>query len=383
MEMLLVSDRGKKHQNYINLIDSVVAGLLNRGVKISLLIGDDYDGKFEDSIEVIRTHHFDLYSTSYDERRYLEVFDVATEVNPDLIVLIDTPDPQRLYLAMEYDVRAKQFKYAIYPCLGLGHFIFKPLSGYFFNKLLEMDSFVLALIGSNNPELDGEFYRQGNGYSRKAKFIHDLTYISMLDNNRYLEVDRAAVRAKMGISAQNKVFLYFGTYCYIKGADLLLEASQEFIDYSEITFIFAGDMKAASYDLKLESYNLDNTIIDDRYIDKEDVYNYLAVADVVVLPYRYEYNRAGSAMFVLAPVSHTPLLISDISPHKETVDKYNLGYTFECESVEDLIVKIKSILNSESVENEFGFEDYINSFGTVDELSELLIRSALLNISVE
>jgi len=162
-----------------------------------------------------------------------------------------------------------------------------------------------------------------------------------------------------------------------------LEASQEFIDYSEITFIFAGDMKAASYDLKLESYNLDNTIIDDRYIDKEDVYNYLAVADVVVLPYRYEYNRAGSAMFVLAPVSHTPLLISDISPHKETVDKYNLGYTFECESVEDLIVKIKSILNSESVENEFGFEDYINSFGTVDELSELLIRSALLNISVE
>ena len=30
MEMLLVSDRGKKHQNYIKLIDSVVSGLLNR-----------------------------------------------------------------------------------------------------------------------------------------------------------------------------------------------------------------------------------------------------------------------------------------------------------------------------------------------------------------
>ncbi|MBT4796657.1 MAG: glycosyltransferase [Candidatus Marinimicrobia bacterium] len=376
MEMLLVSDRGKKHQNYIKLIDSVVSGLLNRGVKVSLLIGDDYDGKFENRIEIVRTHHFNLYSTSYDERRYIEVFDVATEIKPDLIVLIDTPDPQRLYLAMEYDVRAKQFKYAIYPSLGLGHFIFKPLSGHFFNKLLDMDSFVLAFIGSNNPKLDDEFYRQEKNCSEKVKFIHDITHLNILgESDRYLEIDKASVRKKMGISEQSKVFLYFGTYYYLKGADLLLEASQKFIDYSDITFIFAGDMNQTSYDLKLESYNLDNSIIHDRYIDKEEIYNYFAAADIVVLPYRSGYNRFSSAMFALAPVSHTPLLISDISPHKESVEQYNLGHTFECGSVEDLVVKIKYILNNENTDNKFGFEEYINDFGTIDELSELLIDS--------
>jgi glycosyltransferase involved in cell wall biosynthesis len=377
MRILLVSDRGKKFQNYIKLIDSVVGGLLNHNVNVSLLVGDEYDGEYCGQMDVIRTHHFDLYSTGYDERRYIEVFDVASKINPDLIVLIDTPDPQRLYLAMEFDARAKDFKYAIYPSLGWGHFIFKPLNGYFFRKLLDMDAFVLAFIASNNPVLDDEFYRKSEqNYSEKVKFIHDITHIDLLNSGqKYLSADRNHARTKMAIPVENKVFLYFGTYYYLKGADLLLDAALEFSGNNNVTFIFAGDMSQTSYDLNIEKYDSDNILIHNHYIDKDDIYDYFAAADVVVLPYRDGYNRFSSAMFALAPVSHTPLLISSISPHQETVERYKLGYTFECGSVVDLTRQISNIISQQDEAVEYGFDEYIESFGSIDELSDLLLSA--------
>lgn len=375
MKVLLLCDRGKEHQNYIHLIDSIASGLLRNNVAVSLLIGAEYDGRFQDEVDVIETHHFTLYAKSYDERRYLELFLVAATVQPDLIILIDTPDPQRLYLAMETYEDSKRFRYAIYPSLGWGQFLFKPINGHFFDKLLAMDCFVLAFIASNNPSLDAIFYRKTTpNPSDKVHFIHDITHIDIVGGTqKYLELDRLEIRRELGIAAEKKVFFYFGTYFYLKGADILLDAALKMADNDEVLFVFAGDMRQTSYDLQMEKYESQNILIFNQYLENDEVCKFFAMADVVVLPYRQQYTRFCSAVFAQACVAQTPVLVPSISPMQETVQQYQLGAVFDCESLSDLEHQLRK-MGASSLAGPWGHQDYVESFTSVQSLAKLLMK---------
>ena len=99
--------------------------------------------------------------------------------------------------------------------------------------------------------------------------------------------------------------------------------------------IFAGRMELdskANLPWKLaEKYSLlENVIIDDRYIDDEEVRYYFYASDAIILSYRNDF-KAGSGVLTDAAKYGIPIIASDLEDVGGTVEAYKLGLIFKTE----------------------------------------------------
>jgi len=157
-------------------------------------------------------------------------------------------------------------------------------------------------------------------------------------------------RRQLGIPEDARVLAFLGELRHDKGPDLLLEALPQ-LD-TEWWSIIAGSPKDVTIKdivhCKKQLPFPDKLIADLAFISDERLGQYLAVADVVILPYRTSF-RGTSGILNHAAAAGKPLIATDVGEIGRLVRQHGLGIVIEPESPRSIIDGLSSIACSDSI----------------------------------
>ncbi|EJR92908.1 hypothetical protein IKE_05832 [Bacillus cereus VD196] len=365
MKILLVSERCSIF--FEKYIDNMAEALMKKGILPVLLAGETFSGRMAEKIEVVYSDDFTKYASSLDEHRYLSVFQIASRLGIRHVHLVFFLDPQRLSLALNSCSQAKDLTFS-YSIFGLAEYARKPIYAKIHEQLLATPTIQRVLLHSIAPNVMADLSKRWNILqSTKVSFVHDPLY----DPPAAFKQSRLKARNELNIPEQQKIILYFGTYYNKKGADLLLEATKSFQDLKNVCFLFAGNTQTAPANFDHIALTLPNVRVDDRIIDEETAYKYFVAADLIVQPYRREYEYDTSGVLVQSCLAQRPTVVPDITPFKETVQTYKLGFTFSCERVDSLITAIQDFLQTPAYSG--NYKEYINKIESWDDLANTIL----------
>lgn len=145
--------------------------------------------------------------------------------------------------------------------------------------------------------------------------------------------------------------LFFGLVRKYKGLDLLLDALH-LVQNKDWKLCIAGEFydDPQKYHQKIAAYQLqDNIIMDDHFIDDEDIKYYFSAADIMVQPYR---TATQSGVAQIAYHFETPMLVTDVGGLAEIVPDGKVGKV-STPDARDLAAKIDALLDNRSVLEEY------------------------------
>lgn len=115
--------------------------------------------------------------------------------------------------------------------------------------------------------------------------------------DRYEPTDRAAARERLGLPADERIYLTFGVIRPYKGVPDLVRA----FEGVDGRLVVAGNPKYEELERELETLatGRDDVRLELGYVPEESVPTYFAAADVTVFPYRSIYN-SGSVLLAMS-----------------------------------------------------------------------------------
>jgi glycosyltransferase involved in cell wall biosynthesis len=135
-------------------------------------------------------------------------------------------------------------------------------------------------------------------------------------------ISRSQARANIGgLTAEDFVVLFFGNLEPRKGFMEFIETAEALQDYKNLKFLIAGSSflngHGRSYVARLKAAKkLSNVIVHDHRIAFEDVENYFAASDVVVLPYL---EGTTSGVLKLALAFAKPVIATNVGDFPEQI----------------------------------------------------------------
>jgi glycosyltransferase involved in cell wall biosynthesis len=342
VKVLIVSERCSSFlRNYLLGFTNALAAM---GAQPLVLGGEPFS---EQGITAITTPTFSALAPLLDEHRYLEAFRVARDHHAGHVHFCFMTDPQRLYLALAAEPEAQRLSFT-YSIFGLAEYLRKPIYRQLHERLLAMDCVRRVLVHSIHPAVArSTAAKHGILQSPKVAYVHDPVY----DDPALFEVDRGAARAELGLPQDKHVALYFGTFSHKKGPDVLMAAFHHLHARDQLRVVLAGNARGGPAGLVPHRAGGDmprNILVDDRFVDDVTMGRYFAAADLVVQPYRGEYEHDTSGVLVQAALAGRPVLAPDISPFRQTVQEFGLGSTFSCGDAADLASRIEEALRAPS-----------------------------------
>jgi glycosyltransferase involved in cell wall biosynthesis len=365
-KILIVSERTNGF--YKKYLTKLIYALQKQEVDLTLMIAGE--NNLEINVPLIENKEFSYFSSTNDEHRFLEVFKEAKNNNVTHIHFCRIIDPQRLYVAIEAAIIKLDFSVS-FGVFGLSEYTRRPIYASYMEKLLKMDLVKSVLLHSIGPLFSEQFcYEKGFYQSKKISFIHDLIY----ENQKDYKLDSQDAKKLLKLEDKGKVVLFFGAYFFSKGPDILLQAAEELEDIVDLHFLFIGDTSTTSFDFKKEDYSkLTNVTFIDEFIEDQTAINYMIASDLVVLPYRKFYENNTSGVFVQSCLARTPLLVPDISPFKDVLEDYKLGFVFKCESIQSLKEQILIFYKSNSELTLSNYNKYVESITSWDIAAKLIL----------
>ena len=166
-----------------------------------------------------------------------------------------------------------------------------------------------------------------------------------------IQYDKEKSKEQLGIPNNRRILLFFGMIKKEKGLDVLLSALNGVIKQNpDILLVIAGKPwrnDFSAYQNIIDENHLSNyVLLDTEFILQEDVEHYYCASDLVVLPYKKNY-QSGVLMMTLS--YERPALVSDLPPLKEIISDNQNGFLFKTENVSDLTTKLNSILSNEEL----------------------------------
>ncbi|CAN7376066.1 glycosyltransferase [Trinickia sp. LjRoot230] len=239
-----------------------------------------------------------------------------------------------------------------------------------YNELVFRGAVALTLMHSNHPDVACSSARAMGVLNNGAvRYLHDPIY----DSPDLFSHEKYAARMSLGIGAEEKIVLYFGTFPRKKGADLLIRAAHH-CKTREVRFLFAGSLATAeSGYLGRADFDWPNVRLDDRIVDEEDAGLYFRSADWIVLPYRRFYECDTSGVFVQSCLAHRPMIVPNFAPFRETVEQYGLGVSFRCNDEWDLARTIDKAIGDPTTRAGGRFDAYLASHSTWDDFARALV----------
>jgi glycosyltransferase involved in cell wall biosynthesis len=227
-----------------------------------------------------------------------------------------------------------------------------------FSKLVENNSLSSVLVHSISNQTIPFILEKFRNHP-KVHFVSDPIYDDINDYN----LDN--------IVNQKIKLLYFGTFFYGKGVDILVDASKKITNNNHILTI-AGDATTANFDIsKLNSTNSYNLI--NKYLSEKDVLALMKENNVLILPYRNTYENGTSGVLVQAALANRLMIVPDIFPFNEVVNKYSLGLTFNPGSSDSLAIAIDKIVeNYYSIYSKAKFKEFVENISTWNYMSNLI-----------
>ena len=178
--------------------------------------------------------------------------------------------------------------------------------------------------------------------------------ISIVPHGNYtpfinVQYDKEKSKEQLGIPNNRRILLFFGMIKKVKGLEILLSALKGVIKRNpDVLLVIAGkpwENDFSNYQKIIDKNNLSEYILlHTKFIDQEDVEHYYCASDLVVLPYKKNY-QSGVLMMTLS--YERPALVSDLPPLKEIISDNENGFLFKTENVSDLTSRINSILSDE------------------------------------
>lgn len=143
-------------------------------------------------------------------------------------------------------------------------------------------------------------------------------------------IEQKEARAKLGLSENDKIILFFGLIRHYKGLDILLEAmSHPEIKKLNIKLLIAGEFyedKQPYFDI-IKKHNLkDQIILHDKFIANEDVRDYFCACNLVAQTYR---NATNSGVTMVGYYYEKPMLVTNVGGLTEIVPDNKCGYVVE------------------------------------------------------
>lgn len=159
--------------------------------------------------------------------------------------------------------------------------------------------------------------------------------------------DRAAARAKLGLTDVEDVILFFGFVRPYKGLDLLLEAWPEVLRARPgAKLVVVGEFwePVAQFKARAETLGvLDSLRIVDRYVPEAALGTYFGAADLLALPYR---SATGSAVLPLALHHGLPVVATAVGGLPEALASGACGVLVPPEDPSALATAITQVLDS-------------------------------------
>lgn len=158
------------------------------------------------------------------------------------------------------------------------------------HRYKNLDRWVTNQVAAYADEIQVWDPRTRKELSNYASIQTDKTRIIPHGNycNRYDRVDRYEAREHLGIQSDERVYLYFGVIRPYKGVPELL---REF-DKRAGTLIVAGQSKYEELEAEIQSIaeGRPDIRLEMNYIPDQEVPEYFAASDAVILPYRRIFN---------------------------------------------------------------------------------------------
>ena len=180
--------------------------------------------------------------------------------------------------------------------------------------------------------------------------------ISIVPHGNYtpfinVQYDKEKSKEQLGIPNNRRILLFFGMIKKVKGLEILLSALKGVIKRNpDVLLVIAGkpwENDFSNYQKIIDKNNLSEYILlHTKFIDQEDVEHYYCASDLVVLPYKKNY-QSGVLMMTLS--YERPALVSDLAPLREIITNNENGFLFNTENVSDLTNKLNSILGNEGL----------------------------------
>lgn len=143
-------------------------------------------------------------------------------------------------------------------------------------------------------------------------------------------ISKDEARKKLGISAADKVILFFGFIRKYKGLDILLEAfSIARFKVEKLKLLIAGEFydNRKSYDELIEVMGLqDDLILHTEFIPDSEIKFYLCAADCVIQPYR---TATQSGVTPLALHFEKPVIVTNVGGLPSLVSETGIGLVAE------------------------------------------------------
>ncbi|ELY63480.1 group 1 glycosyl transferase [Natrinema versiforme JCM 10478] len=178
-----------------------------------------------------------------------------------------------------------------------------------------------------------------NAKPSKMHVVPDGNYMGAYQNN----VGREESREDLGITSDSFVYLYFGLIREYKGVPELISQFSE-LPYNDIELWVVGQPWNEKIERELSKFDeqVDDLQIVPKYIDDEDVQNYMNAADVLVLPYRDILN-SGSAHLGLS--FGVPVIAPKIGCIPAVFPKEN-KFLYDPDVKDSLKVQLEEVYNS-------------------------------------
>ena len=167
-------------------------------------------------------------------------------------------------------------------------------------------------------------HRSLKDFCKRISFLQDKKVVYMdqplyEEKGRWRKIDKGVARMALNLPKSAKIALYFGTYWFSRGPDLLLEVAKK---TPNVMFCFVGDTKLQSIKINPKDYEkCTNIRFDDRYVSDAKARHWFRAADIVVLPYRRFYEHDSSGVFDQAMMAERHVMVPDFSPFKDIIQK--------------------------------------------------------------
>ena len=311
---------------------------------------------FPNNTKVIKFDNLEYWSNANDYKELSALFEYLEEVQIYRIHIIRY-SYENLFSIINNYPNIEKFKISL-GIFGHREIIETRVRQILFDKIVNSSSISSILVHSISKKVVPiELSRYLD--NEKVHFVSDPIYDNVEDY-------------KMINSVSEKInLLYFGSFFFGKGVDILLKAINS-LRINNYKFTIAGNAQTANFDIKdLELNNSINFI--NQYLSEGDVIKLFEKNNVIVLPYRSTYTNDTSGVLVQAAIAGRLVIVPDIFPFNEVVKRYSLGLTFEADSSESLKKVIEEIVNNyEVIYTKAKFRSFVENISTWKEMSNLI-----------
>jgi len=314
---------------------------------------------------------------------WLKVIRRVKELKPDVVQLGDIRFPSDLFPLMLLRRHAKRFAdicHNVHPFSAGGKsgglFDRSASRRFFYRRIYKLFDIVFVHFERNREEFTSTF---GVPPGKVGVIVHGNE--ELFDELRDPNVDAAALRKRIGVKADDRIVLFFGTLSRYKGTDVLLEAFPRIHRETGARLVLAG---YPFHDFDVEAHReltrklgiADAVTWVPEYIASEHVAAWMRLASVIVFPYRDIYQ---SGALHVAQTFGAPIVASRVGAMQDVIEHEVSGLLVPTENVRALGDAIIRLLQDEPLAKRLGTraaEDAQGPFSWRENARKILAKYA-------